>query len=203
MIMLTAVITASATVIVATLVFALNQWGQVRTERRQASLSRLDAQVRDLYGPLKVLTDSNEAVWCMLRAAFLPASAERRSGIALTDSDDERWMAWIRQELMPVNRQMRDVILKNAHLLIESELPEPLRAFCAHVAAYEVFLAAEPRSRGLVLPTLIRHPGDRYITYVNEAYAGLRQRQSRLLNQQAWKPMRRNLDELRIGNMHR
>ena len=57
--MLAAVIAASSTVVVAMLAFALNQWGQARAERRQARLARLDAQVRDLYGPLKALTDSN------------------------------------------------------------------------------------------------------------------------------------------------
>lgn len=180
--MLAAVITASATVIVATLAFALNQWGQSRTERRQARLARLDAQVRDLYGPLKALTDSNEAVWRMLRVTFLPPTVDRRSGTPLSEGDGERWMVWVRQALMPANRQMRDVILRNAHLIVEPELPEPLKAFCAHVAAYEVFLDAEPHARGSLSTSLIHHPGRSYVNYVSETYASLKEQQFRLLN---------------------
>lgn len=178
--MAVAVFTASASVTVAVMVFVLNQWGQARGERRQARLERVNAQLRDLYGPLKALTDSNEAVWEAMRDSHLPAVGARRSAGALPDLDDRDWTDWLTYALMPANRQMRDVIVGNAHLLIEPELPDPLRAFCAHVAALEVALA---RSAGHapVEPTLIHHPGRSLAAYLDASYAALRQEQEVLI----------------------
>jgi len=38
----------------------------------------------------------------------------------------------------PIHDEMMAVITKNADLLIEDDLPQPLQLFCAHVAAYKV-----------------------------------------------------------------
>jgi hypothetical protein len=181
MTMTAAVISASASIIVAVLVFVLTQWGQLRLERRRARLARLDAQLRELYGPLNTLTESNEFVWRELRQTWLPDSAQRRSGMPLTSEEEARWTAWIKQALMPANRRMRDIILNNAHLVIESEMPEPLQAFCAHVAAFEIILAQGRQSSGLTSQALAAHPGERYVTYVRNAYVDLKEQQARIL----------------------
>ena len=178
--MTVAVFTASASVMVAVLAFVLNQWGQARGERRQARLERVNAQLRNLYGPLKALTDSNEAVWRAMRASYLPDERIRRSGVASNEQDRREWNGWLTHALMPTNRQMRNLIVQNAHLLIEQELPEPLRTFCAHVAALEVELArgaAEVPTE----PALIHHPGPRLAEYLDVAYASLKREQERLI----------------------
>lgn len=191
--MAVAVFTASASITVAVMVFVLNQWGQARGERRQARLERVNAQLRDLYGPLKALTDSNEAVWEAMRDSQLPAVGDRRAGGALPDPEARGWTDWLTHALMPTNRQMRNVIVGNAHLLIEPELPDPLRAFCAHVAALEVALA---RSAGRVPmePTLIHHPGRSLAEYLDASYAALRQEQEVLIpeprRRSLWRPRR-------------
>jgi hypothetical protein len=72
-----AVITASASVLVAVLVFVLNQRAQIRQERRQARLARVNSQLRELYGPLNALVEVNERVWDALRDSGLPGKADR------------------------------------------------------------------------------------------------------------------------------
>ena len=37
--------------------------------------------------------------------------------------------------LQPANHRMRDLIFTHADLIVETDIPKPLRDFCAHVAA--------------------------------------------------------------------
>ena len=170
-----AVITASASIVVAVLVFILNQRAQLKQERRQARLTRVNSQLRDLYGPLNALVEVNERIWEALRSSHLPGK-EDRSAAAATDD----WRRWRDQALNPLNHQMRDIIVNHADLLAEPDLPQPLRDFCAHVASLEIVLAAE--SDGVSEAALIRHPGAPFVTYVRESFARLKQEQQRLLH---------------------
>lgn len=169
-----AVIAASASVLVAVLVFILNQRAQVLQERRQARLSRVGSQLRELYGPLNALVDVNERIWEALRATRLPPQAERRPEASTAD-----WRRWRDQALMSANRKMRDLIVEHADLLVETDFPKPLEDFCAHVASVEIVLAAE--AEGLKEEALIKHPGAAYVSYVRDAYASLQAEQQRLL----------------------
>ncbi|MET9232620.1 hypothetical protein [Lentzea sp. NPDC003310] len=169
-----AVITASASVLVAVLVFVLNQRAQVRQERRQARLARVNSQLRELYGPLNALVEVNERIWEALRGSGLPGKADRTPSHA-----DVEWLRWRNQALQPVNLQMRDLIVNHADLLVEPDLPQPLRDFCAHVTSLEIVLAAE--SDGMHQVTLIGHPGTPFVTHVREAFLRLKRDQQRLL----------------------
>lgn len=169
-----AVITASASIVVAVLVFILNQRAQIRLERRQARLTRINSQLRELYGPLNALVDVNERIWEALRESRLPSQAERRP-----DADAKDWLRWRDHALMPVNRQMRDLIMDHADLLVEADVPEPLLDFCAHVTSMEVILAGE--AEGLKERTLIGHPGSAYVAYVRDTFSSLKSEQQHLL----------------------
>jgi hypothetical protein len=176
-----AVITASASILVAVLLFVLNQSAQLRQERRQARLARVNSQLRELYGPLNAIVDINERVWEALRESRLPAKAERRPG-----SGTPEWRRWRDLALMPANQRMRDLIIERADLLVEAEIPQPLRDFCAHVASLEVVMAAQ--KEGLAEQTLIAHPAGTYVTYVRDTFMALKGEQHRLLKLIAHSP---------------
>jgi hypothetical protein len=155
-------------------VFVLNQRAQVRLERRQARLVLISSQLRDLYGPLNALVEVNERLWEALRAESLPAKPDRRPG-----AGDPEWNRWRDSVLMRVNREMRDLILRRADLLIEDEVPQPLLDFCAHVAAREIALSG--RTDGFQGRALIPHPGAEYADYVRGTFNHLKLEQRRLL----------------------
>ncbi|WP_231949542.1 hypothetical protein [Alloactinosynnema sp. L-07] len=169
-----AVITASASVIVAVLAFILNQLAQARQERREARLVRINSQLRELYGPLNALVEVNERIWEALRSSRLPGK-EHRGPIGSTDD----WRRWRDRALNRLNHQMRDIIVEHADLLIELDLPQPMRDFCAHVASLEIVLAAE--ADRLYERTLISHPGEPFVKYVRDSFRRLKQDQQRLL----------------------
>ncbi|MGC5322802.1 hypothetical protein ACPXB5_29185 [Micromonospora arida] len=177
-----AVITASASVVIAVIVFVANQLASLRNERRKARLTRVSDQLRELYGPLHALVSVNEHLWRTMRASHLPEREERHVG-AMTVDESEQWTRWLQQGLMPANKQMRDLIVKHADLIAEDDVPVPLQDFCAHVASYEVHLArpaGSPPQRAL-----IAHPGEPFITYVGDGFATLKKEQTRLLGGKA------------------
>jgi hypothetical protein len=177
--MTAAVIAASTSIVVAVLVFVLNQLGQVRLERRRARLDRISGQLRDLYGPLRALVDVNEDLWARLHGSFLPDREQRRPPGDLTDAELTRWQVWMRQVLMPTNRQMRDLIVEHADLIVEPELPKPLRDFCSHVAACEVALSTDDLA--VARAALVDHPGEPYVDYVRGSFTRLKAAQVDLL----------------------
>lgn len=169
-----AVIAASASVLVAVLAYVLNQRGQIRQEGRQARLARVSSQVRDLYGPLNAMVDINEQIWEALRNSELPPQAERSP-----DAGMESWRRWRDGALMPANRRMRDLIVENADLLVETEVPQVLRDFCAHVTSAEIVLAAETEGRSE--RPLIQHPGAAYVDYIHQTFVALKVEQQQLM----------------------
>jgi hypothetical protein len=173
-----AVITASASVVVAVIVFVANQLASLRNDRRKVRLARVSDQLRELYGPLHALVSVNEHLWRAMRASHLPEREKRQAGAMTVDESDE-WTRWLQQGLMPANKQMRDLIVKHADLIAEDDMPVPLQDFCAHVASYEVHLArpaGSPPRRAL-----IAHPGEPFVTYVRDGFATLKKEQARLL----------------------
>ncbi|MFD8288019.1 hypothetical protein ACFV2B_07265 [Streptomyces lavendulae] len=172
--MIAAIIAASTSIIVAVLAFLLSQGAQLRQERRQARLARINSQLRDLYGPLNALVDTNEQVWEALRATILPERGARRPEAATSE-----WLRWRDQALMPTNRRMRTLITDHADLIIESSVPQPLRDFCAHVLSLEVAVSEEVD--GVKRRALIEHPGGDFTNYVRSSFTQLKDQQQKLL----------------------
>jgi hypothetical protein len=172
----TAVISASASILVAVLAFILNQRGQIRQERRQARLARINSQLRELYGPLNALVEINERIWEELRRSTVPAKDDREPG-----QGTDEWRRWRDRALTPANHTMRDLIINHADLLLEVEVPPPLRDFCAHVAATEVAFIGT--GEGMRERALIRHPGAAYVDHVRETFLRLKREQRRLLQE--------------------
>jgi hypothetical protein len=88
---------------------------------------------------------------------------------------------------MPANRKMRDLIVENADLLVENEVPQVLREFCAHVTSMEIVLAVE--AKGAAQRPLIPHPGSEYIAYIHNTFTALKMEQHQLLRTAANPPL--------------
>lgn len=87
---------------------------------------------------------------------------------------------------MPLNREMRDVILQHAELLQEDEIPVVLLDPCSHVATYETLVERWRTgiSTGGVLPinvSVIPFPAERLSEYVEGRYRALKRTQVKLL----------------------
>ncbi|MEU6976792.1 MULTISPECIES: hypothetical protein [unclassified Streptomyces] len=164
------------------LAYVLNQRGEVRRARRQARLDRLNAQLKELYGPLLVLVESNERTWDAFRERHQPSREERQRAGGLTEEQDRLWRRWVLTVFVPTARRMREIIVTHGDLFVEDEIPPVVMDFCAHVASYEVTLVAW--EAGEDEDVLVRHPGDGLADYVRGAYQDLKATQSEVLSAQ-------------------
>ncbi|GAA5006826.1 hypothetical protein [Kitasatospora paranensis] len=176
-------VTATASILIAVLAYALNQRGETTRTKRQAHLDRLNSQLRDLYGPLLVLVESNERTWDAFRQQHLPPAEERLRGGQLTEEQDRLWRCWALTVFVPTARRIRDIIVDHGHLFIEDQMPQVVLSFCAHVASYEVTVAEW--EAGGEANVLVRHPGEGFAAYVRESYRSLKEAQAGVLRAQA------------------
>ncbi|MBL7494393.1 hypothetical protein I6A60_37720 [Frankia sp. AgB1.9] len=177
--MAAAVFTATASLVIALAGFYLNQRSTLLMSRQQARLGRVNAQIQELYGPLLALSDVNETLWEALRSDGLPSQRERHSA-TLNEQDQREWDRWRRLAFMPTNRQMKDLIINRADLIVEGAVPAPLLQFCAHVTAEEVLLSDDgaPASGR----ALVGHPGAAFVDYIHDTFTTLKAQQGALVN---------------------
>lgn len=166
--------------LIALVAFVLNQWAQLRAERRKNRLTRVNSQLRDLYGPLHALVLVNERVWVELRKAESEAHGDGETNQGI--STDE-WRKWWEQVLLPNNMKMRDLIIQYADLHVGSGLPTVFRDFCSHVAYCEALVAdGLAYSNRTANRVYIPHPRLVYVIYIGDAFRNLKAEQERLLN---------------------
>ncbi|MFE9408487.1 hypothetical protein ACFYN0_06780 [Streptomyces sp. NPDC006704] len=174
------IVTALASMMIAILVYRLNHQGELRRSLRKARIDWVSSQLKDLYGPLLVLAETNERAWKEYRKTYFPSDSEEPAE-SLPDSVSMRWHMWVETVFAPRARQIRDIVTARGDLIIESEMPSVVLDFCAHAASYDALLA-DWNSNGVRNSPLIRHPGSSFLSYVRESYATLKEEQLRLLD---------------------
>jgi len=113
----------------------------LRLAQRSAQLDRVSHQLSDFYGPLYALSSAANISWGAFRATHRPRGPYWGDpSNPVSDADAAAWRLWMSQVFMPLNRQMRDLVVTNAQLLDEDQMPKCLLTLCAHVAAYETIL---------------------------------------------------------------
>jgi hypothetical protein len=86
----------------------------------------------------------------------------------------------MKEVFAPRNRQLYDLVVSKADLLIEEEMPSCLLILCAHVASYEVVLHQWGKGNFSHDRPLVDFPGDIY-DYASHSFTLLKSQQLRLL----------------------
>ncbi|MCX2183451.1 hypothetical protein KV205_23395 [Streptomyces sp. SKN60] len=192
--MITAIVTACASILIAIIAYWLNHQGESRRSQREARIDRVSSQLRDLYGPLLVLTETNEKAWSEYCRRYITPTGVGPAAVPLSELEEARWRTWVEAVFAPAAQKMREVITTRGDLIVEGEMPPVVLEFCAHAATYEALLA-NWGGAGPSKSTLVRHPGSRFLSYVRESYGSLKAEHALLL-----KTVR---DENRIGSSNR
>ncbi|MER6499921.1 hypothetical protein ABT218_11115 [Streptomyces sp. NPDC001455] len=178
--MIAAMVTACASILIAIMAYWLNHQGEVRRSLRKARIDWVSSQLKDLYGPLLVLAETNEKAWSEYRRSYIRPTGVGPIEIPLPELEEARWRTWVEVVFAPTAQKMREIITARGDLIIGGEMPPVVLEFCAHAATYDVLLAnwdgADPSKSALV-----RHPGKRFLSYVRESYGSLKAEQERLL----------------------
>jgi len=104
--------------------------------RRADRLRLVNQRLNEFYGPLYVATVAGNIAY---------RSLLRKQGKTqchpILDSEMKEWVLWMRTIFMPLNDVREKIIIENAHLIVEEQMPQCLLDFVTHVVGYKALLS--------------------------------------------------------------
>jgi hypothetical protein len=178
-----AAVAASAAICVAVLGALLSFIYSRQLQRRQARLERLNAQLRDFYGPLYAIFQANRIAHLRFVDTLRPGSSTLFAPDVPPLNEEELglWRLWAESAHRHRSTPAYEVIISKAHLLIEDEMPECLLRFCAHKAGYDVLIERWKQGDYREHLSVVRHPGDELHDYLQQSFTRLKREQAREL----------------------
>jgi hypothetical protein len=166
---------------VALLGFAATYRNSMRLAKRKDKLDRLNRQLGEFYGPLLAGVSAGNRSWEEFRKQYRPHGSYWDQDPPPTDDEARAWRLWITTVFMPLNRQLRDVVVTRADLLDEAEMPPCLLDLCAHVAAYEALLESWKAEHFASNKPPLPFPRRELSTYAEASFRRLKAEQGLLL----------------------
>lgn len=150
--------------------YSLNERARRNAQRDEARLRFLEAQLRDLYGPLYAITKANEMVYQKFREHNPDVIHEIVSTGSATGEAAETWRRWNANVFQPANLRMRDIIERNAHLFTSAQMPDHVVKFLAHVENYQAVIQEMEAGDRIFGDELIPYP-ENFAAHVESQYA--------------------------------
>jgi hypothetical protein len=167
--------------LVAVVGYLLTYRNNLRLAERKDRLDRITQQLSDFYGPLFALSHANQSAWQIFRMLYRSDVAGFWDDPQPTDDEAAAWRLWMTTVFMPLNREMRDLVVRRADLLEEPEIPGGLLDLCAHVAAYEAVLTRWQTGDFAEHRTPLNFPAESVAGYASSRFNRLKAEQNRLL----------------------
>jgi hypothetical protein len=173
--------TLGITVILAFSGYLITYLNNVRLSQRAGRLERVNRQLAELYGQLFALSQASDRAWQAFRRKYRYGKMYFDEGAPPTVEELEAWRLWMSTVFMPNNLRMYELVLSKSDLLIESEMPQCLLDFCAHVTAYQTVMKKWEINDFSEHTSLIPYPAKSLNEYIRKSYVGLKAEQQRLL----------------------
>ena len=166
--------------------YFVKYWTDLKIEQRNDRLERINRQLNEFYGPLLALTRSSGESWQAFRKRYRPGGGSFwKSDPPPTREDAVAWRLWMTTVFMPLHQRMVELVLENAALIEEPEMPPCLLAMCAHVAGYQAVLKEWETGEISVARedniSIVNFPGEELADYAAAAFSRLKAEQASLL----------------------
>ena len=162
--------------------YIVTYFNNLRLSQRSERLERVNKQLSELYGPLFARTHASRMAWRAFRKIYRPGYDDFFDPTDPASEDDlKAWRLWMETVFMPNNLQMFELITSKADLLIESEMPECLLEFCAHVNAFKAVIEKWSRNDFSEHRPYVTYPGKTLIDYTKVTYQKLKAEQNHLI----------------------
>jgi hypothetical protein len=148
--------------------------------RRADQLRLVDQRLNQFYGPLYVATVAGNIAY---RA--LLTKQDKIHCHPIRDEDLKEWLLWMTTIFMPLNDIREKIIIENAHLIVEEQMPQCLLDFVTHVVGYKALLAKWQEGDYSERRSMIGWPPE-FDLYVERSYQALKAEQTRLLHSAFW-----------------
>ena len=150
---------------------------------RDAKLARVNAQLRELYGPLYSVLKANQSIWEQFSQKLWPShgkAAYFAKGESLTEQELERWRVWMLEVFEPLNQKIEQVILDNGDLVEEENFRPIFVQTLSHIAAYRALYPRWQAGDFSEHTSVVDYPSD-LLAHVEPIYLRLRARQAALM----------------------
>jgi hypothetical protein len=104
--------------------------------RRADRLRLVNMRLNEFYGPLYVASVAGNIAY-----RSLLAKQGKTQCHPIRDEDLKEWMLWMTTIFMPLNDIREKIIIENAHLIVEEQMPQCLLDFVTHVVGYKALLS--------------------------------------------------------------
>jgi hypothetical protein len=149
--------------------------------RRSDRLRLVDRRLNDFYGPLYVATVAGNISY----KSLLKKQGKTQCH-PIRDEDLKEWTLWMTTIFMPLNDVREKIIIQNAHLIVEEQMPQCLLDFVTHVVGYKALLAQWAEGDYSERRSTIGWPPE-FDSYVERSYKALKAEQTRLLHNAVWR----------------
>ena len=149
--------------------------------RRADHLRLVDQRLNDFYGPIYVATVAGNIAY-----KSLLGKQGKTQCHPIRDEDLKEWILWMTTIFMPLNDVREKIIIENAHLIIEEQMPQCLLDFVTHVVGYKALMAQWAEGDYTERRSIIGWPPE-FDAYVKHSYKVLKAEQTRLLHNFAWR----------------
>jgi hypothetical protein len=103
---------------------------------RTTRLAFVNKQIEKLYGPLYILTQSNNEAWTYFTGRYFKRRKTIFSEAPLKIPDVDIWRLWITTVFQPLNIKIESAIVNNPQLLMGPGIPPVFQQFITHTESY-------------------------------------------------------------------
>jgi len=176
---------AVLTIVLAFAGYIVTFWITRVMARRSDRLRLVDRRLNEFYGPLYVATVAGNIAY----QALLKKQGKTQCH-PIRDEDLKEWTLWMTTIFMPLNDIREKIIIENAHLIVEEQMPQCLLDFVTHVVGYKAVLLKWAEGDYSERRSMIGWPPE-FDAYVERSYQALKAEQTRLLHNALWSVWRR------------
>lgn len=149
--------------------------------RRADRLSLVNQRLNQFYGPLYVATIAGNIAY----RSLLDKQGKSECH-PIRDEEMKEWVLWMTTIFTPLNNVREKIIIENAHLIIEEQMPRCLLDFVTHVVGYKALLSKWAEGDYSERRSTIGWPPE-FDAYVERSYQALKAEQTRLLHSVLWR----------------
>jgi len=169
------------TILLAFVGYLATAWSARMLDRRKDKLALVSRRLNEFYGPLYVATIAGNIAY----RSLLKKQGKTQS-YPIRDEDLKEWTLWMTTIFMPLNDIREKIIIENAHLIVEEQMPQCLLDFVTHVVGYKALLSKWAEGDYSERRSTIGWPPE-FDAYVERSYAALMAQQTRLLHGSLWR----------------
>ena len=160
-------------------------------EHRSSQVSHVEAQLTELYRPLRADLERNNKTWEEFAKARFPERQSFFDGTQRTKGEIEIWRTFMSQTFQPQNQEMSKTINGRVKLFVDGRIPPIFTRIVSHTEAYKAVMStwgqSVPNEKSALTKeantTLVNFPTtDRLMQCLNEQIKSLEDVRTQLQN---------------------